>query len=98
MKPIADLARQLSFATGMAAALSISGCGPSPTAGRVCTNAAGQRINDAGCQRTGGRGGAFWYYGGRGRATGFGERVSGGSRVAPARGGFGSFARGSGGG
>lgn len=92
---------QLSFATSVAAALSITACSPRPQAdSRVCTDGAGRRVADQNCQRSGGRaGGAYWYYGGRETArTGWGEKVSGGSYTAPARGGFGASARGSSGG
>lgn len=98
--PLDTAVRQLSFATSVAAALSISACGPQPRAqaNRVCTDAAGTRINDANCRRTGGAGGgAHWYYGGSGRQTAEGARVKGGSYAAP-RGGFGRTAFGSAGG
>ncbi len=100
--PLNRAVRQLSFATSVAAALSISACGPQGqrNAARVCTDGTGQRIADHNCQRSGGHGGgAFWYYGGRAAArTGYGEKVSGGSYTAPNRGGFGASARGSSGG
>ena len=95
--PLDTVLRQLSFATSVAAALSISGCGPRAQS-RVCTDGAGFRIDDQYCRsgRTGG-GGAYWYYGGTGASARYGERVSGGSHQAP-RGGFGASARGSSGG
>ena len=92
---------QLSFATSVAAALSITACSPRPQAdSRVCTDRAGRRVADQNCQRSGGRSArGHWDYGGRGTArTGRGEKVSGGSYTAPARGGFGASARGSSGG
>lgn len=93
--------RQLSFATSVAAALSISACGPQQqrAGSRVCTDASGKRIPDQNCRRTGGIGGAaLWYYGGAALArSNYGEKVSGGSHTAP-RGGFGASARGSSGG
>lgn len=93
--------RQLSFATSVAAALSITACGPRPATaeGRVCADSTGRRVSDESCRRSGGgyAGGARWYYGGKEATSArFGDKVSGGS-YSP-RGGFGSFARGSAGG
>lgn len=99
--PLNTVVRQLSFATSVAAALSISACGPQrqQVTSRVCTDASGARIPDQNCRRTGGGGGgAFWYYGNRATArSNYGEKVTGGSHTAP-RGGFGASARGSSGG
>lgn len=93
---IETVVRQLSFATSVAAALSITACSPRPQS-RVCTDGAGFRIDDQYCRsgRSGGTG--YWYYGGSGARAKLGERVSGGSHKAP-RGGFGSSAYGSTGG
>ncbi|HEY1224830.1 MAG TPA: hypothetical protein VGE54_06350 [Brevundimonas sp.] len=97
--PLSTAIRQLSFATSVAAALSITaGCSPQPQS-RVCADRAGVRVPDAQCRTGGGRGGggAAWYYGGAAARTAEGQRVSGGSFKAP-RGGFGASARGSSGG
>jgi len=99
--PLNTVVRQLSFATSVAAALSISACGPQSYRNndRVCTDASGKRIPDSNCRRSGGRaGGGYWYYGGTGARARNGETVKGGSFTAPARGGFGASARGSSGG
>ncbi|GAA0651864.1 hypothetical protein [Brevundimonas lenta] len=95
MPPMKTVARQLSFVTTVAAALSISACEQRPQT-RICTDGAGVRVPEQNCRRSGG--GGFWYYGGAALAgAAYGQRVSGGSHKAP-RGGFGASARGSGGG
>ena len=99
MPPLDTITRQLSFATGMAAALALSGCGPRParadTEARACANERGARIPDDDCRS--GRSGASWYYGGNARKSNYGESLKGGFYSAP-RGSFGASARGSGGG
>lgn len=96
--PLNTVVRQLSFATSVAAALSISACGPQTyrNSERVCTDASGRRIPDTNCRRSGG--GGYWYYGGSGARARTGEKVTGGSFTSPNRGGFGASARGSSGG
>lgn len=87
--------KTLSFATSVAAALSITACSPRPQS-RACVDGAGTRLPDSQCNNRSGGGarGAGWYYGGNADRARVGETVRGGSRVAP-RGGFGSSARGS---
>ena len=99
--PLNTAVRQLSFATSVAAALSITACSPRPSAeSRVCADTTGRRISDDNCRRSGGGAGYYggrWYYGGRETAGArIGDKVSGGS-YSP-RGGFGASARGSSGG
>jgi hypothetical protein len=103
--PLNAAVRQLSFATGVAAALSISACGPQPTqqqaTTRICTDPSGARIPDQNCHRSGGGAGsaALWYFGAAALArTSYGQKASGGSYTAPERSGFGASARGSSGG
>lgn len=102
--PLNTAVRQLSFATGVAAALSISACGQKPpqqqASTRICTDPSGARIPDQNCHRSGGAGGeALWYFGAAALArTAYGQRASGGSYTAPERRGFGASARGSSGG
>lgn len=106
MRPIKTVAQQLSFATGVAAALSISACQQQPpqqqASTRICTDPSGARIPDENCHRTGGGAGsaALWYFGAAALArTAYGQRASGGSYVAPETSrGFGATARGSAGG
>lgn len=95
--PLATAIRQLSFATSVAAALSITASCSPQSSSRVCADASGVRVPDAQCRSGGRAGGAAWYYGGAGARTPEGQRVSGGSFKAP-RGGFGASARGSSGG
>jgi hypothetical protein len=99
--PLNTAVRQLSFATSVAAALSITACSPRPqTESRVCADTTGRRISDDNCRRSGGGAGYYggrWYYGGKEAAgSRIGDKVSGGS-YSP-RGGFGASARGSSGG
>lgn len=102
--PLNTAVRHLSFATGVAAALSISACGQKPpqqqASTRICTDPSGARIPDQNCHRSGGAGGgALWYFGAAALArTAYGQRASGGSYTAPERRGFGASARGSSGG
>lgn len=102
--PLQTAVRQLSFATGVAAALSISACGqqqPQQQATtRICTDPDGVRIPDQNCHRSGGAsGGALWYFGAAALAgTAFGRKATGGSYTAPDSRGFGASARGSSGG
>lgn len=100
MPPVDTLTRQLSFATGVAAALALSGCGPRPAQAkpeaRACANDRGNRVPDDDCNS--GRGGARWYYGGNAYGSNYGDKLSGGSHQAPRAGGFGASARGSSGG
>lgn len=93
--PLSRALRQLSFATSVAAALSIGGCG-SRTPQAACADRAGVRLPDSDCYS--GRGGAHWYYGGSAGRTAVGQRLKGGSFTAPSRGGFGTSARGGSGG
>lgn len=100
--PLNAAVRQLSFATGVAAALSISACEQRPqqqATTRICTDPSGARIPDQNCHRTGGVGsGALWYFGAAALArTAYGQKATGGTYTAP-RGGFGASARGSSGG
>ena len=102
--PLNAAVRQLSFATSVAAALSISACGQQPpqqqATTRICTDPTGARIPDQNCHRSGGAGGsALWYFGAAALAsTAYGKKASGGSYTAPDRSGFGASARGSSGG
>jgi len=102
--PLNAAVRQLSFATSVAAALSISACGQQPpqqqATTRICTDPTGARIPDQNCHRSGGAGGgALWYFGAAALAsTAYGRKASGGSYTAPDRSGFGASARGSSGG
>jgi|GEM_PF-3559548 len=102
--PLNAAVRQLSFATGVAAALSISACQQQPAQQqantRICTDPTGARIPDQNCHRSGGTGGgALWYFGAAALAsTAYGKKASGGSYTAPERSGFGASARGSSGG
>lgn len=104
--PLNAAVRQLSFATSVAAALSISACGQQPAqqqaTTRICTDPTGARIPDQNCHRSGGGAGsaALWYFGAAALArTAYGQRASGGSYTAPdSSRGFGASARGSSGG
>ena len=103
--PLQSAVRHLSFATGVAAALSIGACQQQPqqqASTRICTDTSGARIPDENCHRTGGGAGsaALWYFGAAALArTAYGQRATGGSYTAPdnAR-GFGTTARGTSGG
>jgi hypothetical protein len=105
--PLQSAVRQLSFATGVAAALSISACGQQQprqqqqATTRICTDPTGARIPDQNCHRSGGGAGsaALWYFGAAALArTAYGQKATGGSYSAPDRRGFGASARGSSGG
>lgn len=84
MRKSPDFSRlRITAATAMA--LLATGCGSSNVANqpvRYCTDAAGRRIADANCQRSGGGygGGGHYYYAGRGAAVpAIGEAARGGS-------------------
>ncbi|MFC7378811.1 hypothetical protein [Brevundimonas sp. GCM10030266] len=104
--PLQSAVRHLSFATGVAAALSITACQQQPAqqqaSTRICTDADGKRIPDENCHRSGGGAGsaALWYFGAAALArTAYGQRASGGSYTAPESSrGFGATARGTAGG
>lgn len=88
-----EAVRQLSFATTVAAALSITACSSPQTSAnqRTCTDRNGLRTDDQYC-RSGARGGGGWYYGGNAGKAKMGEAVRGGSYTAPR--GFGTSAYG----
>ncbi|RZJ93441.1 MAG: hypothetical protein EON88_15365 [Brevundimonas sp.] len=103
--PLQAAVRQMSFATGVAAALSITACQQQPqqqASTRICTDPSGARIPDENCHRSGGGAGsaALWYFGAAALArTAYGQRATGGSYSAPESSrGFGATARGSSGG
>ncbi|QDH73902.1 hypothetical protein [Brevundimonas sp. M20] len=104
--PLQSVVRQMSFATGVAAALSITACQQQPpkqqASTRICTDPSGARIPDENCHRSGGGAGsaALWYFGAAALArTAYGQRATGGSYTAPESSrGFGATARGTAGG
>ncbi len=89
-----------------------SGSWQASTATRTCVNSAGVRVPDDQCDRGGGHGVGFYYFGSGRVIPGVGSRVSGGSSVptagvdyadaghsfSVARGGFGGTGEGGGGG